>query len=263
MSCHKKQSLSPAVAALYSAALALPAYNKAVEAAGAPNSAPSISARVSTYQEDRLSSTKFSGLGDQERYDIEVGQVSIVYHINDTMQLTVDSAYEKMSGASAWFVQPDAEGNPVQVMSGATIDDERIDASAKLDIYRSKYTISPSVGFSTEKDYQSVFGRVLVARELANKSTTLRGGISASFDEVKPTSDPTIDPNRIDKDDKENISAVVADGMSGKKHNPNDELIGQGIGNMIAPLFGGIPATAAIARTSANVRAGGSSPVSH
>lgn len=58
------------------------------------------------------------------------------------------------------------------------------------------------------------------------------------------------------------LCAVVADGMSGKKHNPNDELIGQGLGNLIAPLFGGIPATAAIARTAANVRAGASSPLS-
>jgi len=49
--------------------------------------------------------------------------------------------------------------------------------------------------------------------------------------------------------------------MSGKKHHPNDELIGQGIGNIIAPLFGGIPATAAIARTAANVKAGGSMPL--
>lgn len=57
------------------------------------------------------------------------------------------------------------------------------------------------------------------------------------------------------------LCAVVADGMSGKKHSPNDELIGQGIGNMIAPLFGGIPATAAIARTAANVKAGGSLPL--
>jgi len=57
------------------------------------------------------------------------------------------------------------------------------------------------------------------------------------------------------------LCAVVADGMSGKKHNPNDELIGQGIGNMIAPLFGGLPATAAIARTAANVKAGGSLPL--
>ncbi len=58
------------------------------------------------------------------------------------------------------------------------------------------------------------------------------------------------------------LCAVVADGMTGRRHNPNDELIGQGLGNMVAPLFGGIPATAAIARTAANVRAGGTSPLS-
>lgn len=58
------------------------------------------------------------------------------------------------------------------------------------------------------------------------------------------------------------LCAVVADGMSGKKHNPNDELIGQGIGNIISPLFGGLPATAAIARTAANIKSGGSLPLS-
>ncbi|MDO6462058.1 C4-dicarboxylic acid transporter DauA [Granulosicoccaceae sp. 1_MG-2023] len=58
------------------------------------------------------------------------------------------------------------------------------------------------------------------------------------------------------------LCAVVADGMSGKKHDPNDELIGQGLGNLVAPLFGGIPATAAIARTATNVRTGGSLPLS-
>lgn len=58
------------------------------------------------------------------------------------------------------------------------------------------------------------------------------------------------------------LCAVVADGMSGKKHDPNDELIGQGIGNIIAPLFGGIAATAAIARTTANIKSGGTLPIS-
>ncbi len=57
------------------------------------------------------------------------------------------------------------------------------------------------------------------------------------------------------------LCAVVADGMSGKKHEPNDELIGQGLGNLIAPLFGGLPATAAIARTAASIKAGGSLPL--
>jgi sulfate permease, SulP family len=58
------------------------------------------------------------------------------------------------------------------------------------------------------------------------------------------------------------LCAVVADGMTGKKHSSNDELIGQGIGNIITPLFGGIPATAAMARTAANIKAGGSLPLS-
>lgn len=58
------------------------------------------------------------------------------------------------------------------------------------------------------------------------------------------------------------LSAVVADGMTGDKHNSNKELVGQGIANVIAPLFGGIPATGAIARTATNIRAGGVSPLS-
>jgi sulfate permease, SulP family len=57
------------------------------------------------------------------------------------------------------------------------------------------------------------------------------------------------------------LSAVVADGMINDRHNSNQELIGQGIANMVAPFFGGIPATGAIARTATNIRSGGRSPV--
>ncbi|KHT63636.1 transporter [Photobacterium gaetbulicola] len=58
------------------------------------------------------------------------------------------------------------------------------------------------------------------------------------------------------------LCAVVADGMTGTKHNPNAELVGQGLANMVVPFFGGIPATAAIARTATNIRAGAFSPLS-
>ncbi|EOC1565514.1 C4-dicarboxylic acid transporter DauA [Cronobacter dublinensis] len=57
------------------------------------------------------------------------------------------------------------------------------------------------------------------------------------------------------------LCAVVLDGMTGTRHNANSELIGQGLGNLVAPFFGGITATAAIARSAANVRAGATSPV--
>jgi len=57
------------------------------------------------------------------------------------------------------------------------------------------------------------------------------------------------------------LSAVVADGMIGSKHDSNTELIAQGIANIASPIFGGIPATGAIARTATNIKNGGKTPV--
>ncbi len=57
------------------------------------------------------------------------------------------------------------------------------------------------------------------------------------------------------------LCAIVADGMTGEQHDPDSELVGQGLGNILVPFFGGIPVTAAIARTALNVRSGGSTPV--
>lgn len=57
------------------------------------------------------------------------------------------------------------------------------------------------------------------------------------------------------------LSAVVADRMSGTKHDPNMELVGQGVANMVSPLFGGLPATGAIARTATSIRSGAKTPV--
>lgn len=58
------------------------------------------------------------------------------------------------------------------------------------------------------------------------------------------------------------LSALVADGMTNGKHNSNKELMAQGLANMVAPLFGGIPATGAIARTATNIKNGAASPLS-
>ncbi|MCB1563331.1 MAG: sulfate permease [Alphaproteobacteria bacterium] len=57
------------------------------------------------------------------------------------------------------------------------------------------------------------------------------------------------------------LSATVADGMAGYKHRPNQELVGQGIANIASTLFGGLPATGAIARTATNIKAGGKTPM--
>ena len=57
------------------------------------------------------------------------------------------------------------------------------------------------------------------------------------------------------------LCAVISDGLTHTRHDPNAELIGQGLGNMVAPLFGGITATAAIARTATSIRSGAHSPI--
>jgi SulP family sulfate permease len=57
------------------------------------------------------------------------------------------------------------------------------------------------------------------------------------------------------------MSAVVSDRMSNDRHNPNVELVAQGVANVVSPMFGGLPATGAIARTAANIRSGAQSPV--
>ena len=58
------------------------------------------------------------------------------------------------------------------------------------------------------------------------------------------------------------LSAVVADRMGGDRHNPNTELFAQGIANIVSPMFGGLPATGALARTATNIRSGARSPMS-
>jgi len=57
------------------------------------------------------------------------------------------------------------------------------------------------------------------------------------------------------------LSAVVSDGLTGKKHDSNQELVGQGVANVVSALFGGIPATGAVARTATNVKSGAQTPV--
>jgi SulP family sulfate permease len=80
------------------------------------------------------------------------------------------------------------------------------------------------------------------------------------FDLIRPLISPAITVAMLGAIESL-MSAVVSDRMSGDKHNPNVELVGQGIANIFSPLFGGIPATGAIARTATNIRSGAKTPV--
>jgi len=98
----------------------------------------------------------------------------------------------------------DGTGDPLVVMSGATIDDSRYDFSLKADYFGEKFTISPNIGYSTEKDYKAVSGGVEVEYETPYKATSVRGGVAASFDEIDPTQLAGV--TRVNNKDKDNFS---------------------------------------------------------
>ncbi len=80
------------------------------------------------------------------------------------------------------------------------------------------------------------------------------------FDMIKPLLTPALTVALLGAIESL-LSAVVADRMSGDKHNPNVELVAQGLANIVTPFFGGLPATGAIARTATNIRSGAKTPV--
>lgn len=205
----KKQSgISPALAALTTAAMALPGITPTVKAAVAANE-PKLSIQYTRYDEDSIPSADAdSNTGDRDRYEIDVAQIQFLYPINDKWQITTGFVYDDMSGSSPWYVRPtdtaNGTGDPLVVMSGATIDDTRYDFSVGAQYFGEKFTISPSLGYSTEKDYTAISGGIEIEYEFPNKATSISGGISASFDEVDPTQEAGI--ARVNNEDKENYA---------------------------------------------------------
>ena len=203
----KRSGLSPALAALTTAAMTLPGISTMVKA-GAVANEPKLSLQYTRYDEDSIPSGDAAPeAGDRDRYEIDVAQIEFLYPINGQWQLTGGFVYDDMSGSSPWFVRPtnaDGTGDPLVVMSGATIDDTRYDFSLKADYFGEKFTISPSIGYSTEKDYKAVSGGVEVEYESPNKATSVRGGVAVSFDEIDPTQLAGV--TRVNNEDKDNFS---------------------------------------------------------
>ena len=210
----KKQSgLSPTLAALTSAAMALPGISTSAKAAGVVANEPKLSLQYTRYDEDSIPSGDADiAVGDRDRYDIDVAQIEFLYPLNSQWQITGGFTYDDMSGSSPWYVRPTdtvtATGDPLVVMSGATIDDTRYDFTLKADYFGEKFKISPSIGYSTENDYDAIYGGVGIEYELPNKTTTVSGGFSVSFDEIEP--EQLAGVTRIDSDDKENYSLFGA-----------------------------------------------------
>lgn len=228
----KQGGLSPTLAALTSAAMALPGISSTAKAAGVVANEPKLSFQYTRYDEDSIPSGDADiAVGDRDRYEIDVAQIEFLYPLNSKWQITSGLTYDDMSGSSPWYVRPtdtvNATGDPLVVMSGATIDDTRYDFALKADYFGEKFKISPSIGYSTEEDYDAIYGGVGVEYELPNKATTVSGGFSVSFDEIEPTQLAGV--TRINSDDKENYSLFGAITQVINKHTIIQSTLGVSI----------------------------------
>lgn len=175
-----------ALTALTTSALAIPGI-VAPARADTPIEQASSAYAFSFYKEDNLVRNRrfVPGGGSSKRYEVLTHQFEVDLPVSKRMDAGVDFLYEKMSGASPWYVQ--ASGNErVQVMSGATIDDTRYDLSGNLNYYMDNAKDTLIGGVSKEQDYLSVHGGIGTERSFSDKNTTLSTSASFSYDWITP-----------------------------------------------------------------------------
>ncbi|HWV16231.1 MAG TPA: DUF3570 domain-containing protein [Cellvibrio sp.] len=181
---------SPVLLALTTAAMILPGISKKADA-NPMDQATTFDAKHSIYEEGALPG--LSGSSARERYTINATQFKFKTPVLEDSEIGVSGVFESMSGASPWYVRRTADGKLEQVMSGATIDEERTELGAS---YRSfnKTTNSEntlSAGYSEENDYRSLsfgFSGVFYVNQ---QLTTLEYGVNTSKDYID-ASDPNL-----------------------------------------------------------------------
>jgi hypothetical protein len=196
------------VRALTASALALPGLAGPARADGPP-AEPRSDYRYSRYAEDSLPTRKVATGGERSRYEIDIHQFRFESGISDRVGVGIDVSHEAMSGATPWYITPDADGTPVQVMTGATVDEARTDAMISGDYYFERGKATLGGGISSENDYLALNGSFGGERNFNEKNTTLSGGLGISIDQLEP-SDTEKYPTRPESEDKQSYSGYVA-----------------------------------------------------
>ncbi len=208
---HPKKQLdrsNPQVlSALTASAMALPGL-AGTAAADSPVEETTVDFDYSFYKEDKLRPKKTSFGVERDRMEIHSYKFRVSTPLLERSDLDVAGGYETMSGASPWFILPDINGRPSQVMSEATIDDERGDLQLTGNYYFDTGKASLSSGFSIENDYWSVNFGLSGEKSFNDKNTTLSLGTGVSIDYINPTDSTQF--NRVKDEDKQSYTVYGA-----------------------------------------------------
>ncbi len=206
----RKRAQSPVLRALTTSTLALPGLAGAALADSAPEGIQA-DYNYAHYAEDDISKGKLQTGSTGQRYEIELHQLHVLAPIGDRWDIGLDLAYETMTGATPWYIEPETGSNkPLQVMTGASIDEARTDVLASTNYYLTNGKVGASAGVSVENDYLAFNGGLSGERHFREKTTTFSGGLGFSIDQItpKPTS------FNADPDDEEKQSVNVSAGVS-------------------------------------------------
>jgi hypothetical protein len=171
--------------ALTAAACLLPGMVKKVEAA-TPEPNTQLYYQYSSYSETPLASDAAS-FGSKDRYEIAIHQFKLKTPLNEDTEISVSAVSETMSGASPWYILPDAEGDLLLVMSGATIEESRKEVSLDFHSFAKQSDTTLSAGFSSENDYRSISFGFSGSFQFNQKLTSIDYGLNAAKDYLEPT----------------------------------------------------------------------------
>lgn len=203
----KRKAGSTALRALTSGALALPGLAGSARADSAAELF-ALEYAFSWYQEDDIDSSLVAPGSATERMKIQSHQIHIDKPWSGRVDLDFDLMQEVMSGASPIFVEPGPGGKPQQVMSGATIQEQRTDISSAVNFYFDTGRITGTGGVSTENDYLALSGGLEGVKHFNQKNTSLSMGAGFSLDTIKPV-DTDEFPLRPEKENREGYDVFV------------------------------------------------------
>jgi hypothetical protein len=173
-------------------------------AADGPAERWSLEHSSSYYAEADLDDDRVAIGNETARYEILTQQFRLTAPFTPRTDVRLDLTHESMSGATPWFVEPDANGEPVQVMSGATIEEERVDVLATGNYYLDNGRFSIQGGVSSENDYFAGNGGIEAVVDFPT-NTSLTTGLGFSFDTLEPT-DADLFVTRVEKERKQSYT---------------------------------------------------------
>lgn len=158
-----------------------------------PDGKTKVDYRYSSYEEDSISDSK-KAMGDDSRYSIDVHHLKLKLPVSEMTEVSAYLISETMSGASPYYVT-EVDGVLLQVMSGATIDESRIEVGGDFRSYHDRSESTISASYSKENDYESLGFGYSSAWRFNENLTTVNYGVSGSRDQIN-ASHPEIDSER-------------------------------------------------------------------